>query len=246
MGQVYRHPPLIEALCEFRFDPGSPWDVTIFGHYYDRIRDEFSNKRQVPQVEMSLGRRQGGMTREIREAGLRMQFVRPDSSAMVQLASHLLVVNKLPPYESWGVFKELILARVADYEEVVGQVPLKQIALRYINRFDFPAAGFTVGKALGSSEFLPARLREAGAPFFLRLEMPQNEQERQLLTLGTIEAESAESVPVLLDLEYQDPSQIGLEQSDLAAHLDRAHERIEEAFESCLTAALRERFDMEE
>ncbi len=245
MGQVYKHPPVAEALCEFLFDPGSPWDVTIFGHYYDRVQGEFPDKRQLPQVEMSLARRKGGMTGEIRETGVRMQFVRSDSSAMVQLAPHRLVVNKLPPYESWQVFRSLILDRLADYKAIVGSITLQQVGLRYINRFDFPAEGFSVGSAFGPSDFLPGRLSLAGPPFFLRLEMPHDGGCRLLLTLGTIESEQAGQVSVLLDLDYLLIDSAILDEPMLADSLDKAHACIEEAFESCLTDELRRQFKRE-
>lgn len=239
MVKVYNNPPLVEALCEFRFDPGSPWDVTVFGHYYDRIHQEFPDKRQTPQVEVSLGKHPGGMVGEVKERGVRMQFSRSDGSAMVQLAPHLLVVNKLPPYESWPVFKTLILARMADYQEVVGSVPLQQVGLRYINRFDFPAESFSVGTAFESSEFLPRRLMGAPAPFFLRFEMPQGTDGRLVLTVGTIESESPDRVPVLLDLDCQTSITTQVDAAALSSHLDNAHGCIEEAFESCLTDDLR-------
>lgn len=245
MSRVYKYPPIVEALCEFRFDPSSPWDVTIFGHYYDRIGQEFPHKRQVPQIEMSLQKRERGMMGEIREKGVRMQFTRPDRSSMVQLAPHLLVVNKLLPYESWQVFKALILAHLADYQEIVGPVPLKLMELRYINRFDFPLEGFSVGIVFGSSEFLPDRLRQAVAPFFFRLEMPQGKEERLMLTMGTIESEDFDRVSVLLDLDYQITITAEMGKATLSEYLDKAHDRIEKVFESCLTHELREWFNRE-
>jgi len=245
MGEIYKHPPLVEALCEFQFDASTPWDVTVFGHYYDRVQAEFPTKRQMPRVEMSLSQDQGAIQGEMRETGVRMQFLRPDGSAMVQLAPHLLIVNNLPPYESWQAFKSLILDRLADYGEVVSSTHLRQIGLRYINRFDFPAQGFSVGNAFGNSEFLPARLRQASAPFFLRLEMPQGQQGHLLVTMGTIDSEEPDQVSTLLDLDYRIRIGAALDQCELANHLDSAHDRIEEVFESYLTDELRDRFNKE-
>jgi uncharacterized protein (TIGR04255 family) len=237
---------LAEALCEFHFDPGSPWDVTLFGHFYDRIRDEFPKKREVPEVEMSVQQQPGGVAGQIREAGVRMQFIHAGGDAMVQLAPRRLVVNKLPPYESWPVFKSLILARLADYEQAVGSAsPLQRVGLRYINRFNFPAQSFTVGSAFAPSEFLPVRLREAQAAFFVRLEMPQEINERILLTMGTLDAEQAGTVSVLLDLEYVVAQPAAIEPSVLSDALEKAHDRIEQVFESCLTDPLRNRFNQE-
>jgi len=166
MGRVYKRPPLIEALCEFHFDPNSPWDVTIFGDYYHHVRDEFPEKRQLPQMEMALEKREGGVISEVRDRGVRMQFLRPDRSALVQLAPHLLVVNQLRPYASWEMFKMLIQARLNDYQSVTDAMPLGQVVLRYINLFECSAEAFSVGAVFNASEFLPDRLMQSGAPFF--------------------------------------------------------------------------------
>jgi uncharacterized protein (TIGR04255 family) len=242
MGEVYKKPPAVEALCEFHFDPGSPWDVTVFGHYYDRIGREFSEKRQMPQVTMSMQQRENGVAGEFREAGVRMQFARPDRTALVQLAPHLLVINKLPPYESWGAFRALILACLEEYLAVAGRPPIQRIELRYINRIDFPAAGFTVGDSFGPSEFMPVRLRQAGAPFFLRLEMPGEDQETLTLTMGLVDSQQTDRLAVLLDLSTITLAMGALDAATLPAQLDKAHNKIEEAFESCLTEALRRQF----
>ncbi len=242
MGMIYRNPPLVEALCEFNFDESIPWDVTVVGHFYDRVRDEFPEKRQMPQVAMSLQRHEGGVRGEFRDSGVRVQFLRPDRMAMVQLASHLLVVNQLPPYRSWQSFKTFIANQLSNYLEVAPQQVVRQVGLRYINRFEFGAEGFLVARHLGLSDLLPTRLREAAAPFFLRVELPQGSRERLVLTLGTIETERSDRVAVLLDLDHEFGAPEGLDVATLQEMLERAHQRIEDAFESFLTDDLRFEF----
>ena len=242
MGGIYRNPPLVEALCEFHFDESRPWDVTVFGHYYDRVRDEFPDKRQQPQVAMSLQQNEGGVRGEFRDSGVRMQFLRPDRTAMVQLAAHLLVVNQLPPYRSWQTFKTLILMQLSNYLEIAPQQTVRQVGLRYINRFEFEAESFSVARHLGLSDFLPARFREATAPFLFRVEMPQSQQERLVLTMGTIEIDQPDRVAILLDLDHQSSTSEGFEVVALKDTLERAHQRIEDAFESFLTDDLRHQF----
>lgn len=46
MVRKYKHPPIVEALCEFQFIPSQPWDITIPGLLYDRINSEFPVKQQ--------------------------------------------------------------------------------------------------------------------------------------------------------------------------------------------------------
>jgi uncharacterized protein (TIGR04255 family) len=37
MGDPYPNPPLIEAICEFRFNPGQTWVWTVPGLIYNEI-----------------------------------------------------------------------------------------------------------------------------------------------------------------------------------------------------------------
>lgn len=245
MGKNYHNPPVVEALCELYFDKHTTWDVTIFGDYYNRVRNEFSQKRELPQVEMTMQQHEAGVTGQVRPAGVRMQFVRPDQTALVQLAQHVLIVNQLPLYPSWEVFKTLILDRLQDYQSVVAEAALQGILLRYINRFSFPTETFTVGKAFAESDFIPTRLREKGTPFFLRIEMPQESGSRLVLTLGTLEDNKPEHSAVLLDIAVLLTQAAMLNQESLSDRLDQAHNCIEDVFESCLTDALRQQFDTE-
>jgi uncharacterized protein (TIGR04255 family) len=41
MGRKYRSPPLVEALCEFRLTPDTPWDMTIPGLFYETVKHAF-------------------------------------------------------------------------------------------------------------------------------------------------------------------------------------------------------------
>jgi len=55
MGKKYKNPPIVEALCEFQFVPGQPWDITIAGMLYERIKDEFPIKQQHAEVQIHIG-----------------------------------------------------------------------------------------------------------------------------------------------------------------------------------------------
>lgn len=76
--------------------------------------------------------------------------------------------------------------------------------------------------------------------------MPQTENNRLLLTIGTIEAEEQNEITILLDIAYLIRAPDKLEPEVLDKALDDAHDCIEEAFESCLTQDLRQHFNREE
>src|SRR5690349_12984877 len=103
MGRLYQKPPLVEALCEFRFDSAQPWDWTIPGLIYAQIKDEFPMKREQRTLELAI-ETSPEKTQQLRGDIGRMQFLRKDESALVQVGPDILAVNQLSPYPHWPRF----------------------------------------------------------------------------------------------------------------------------------------------
>jgi len=240
----YKQPPVIETLCEIHFEPGQEWDVTLLGLYYERVKDAFGEKRELRNVEVSVQAGPAAVSQQVREVGVRMQFVRPDRTAMVQVAPNLLVVNQLPPYRSWADFRALVEARLVDYLDVAKPKGIRRAGLRYINRFEFAPSEFEVQKFFAKSTLIPAAVFETANPFLFRLEIAQSEDETLLFTMGIPESEEGK-ISVVLDLDHVSRASRASTSSDLLAQLDVAHDRIETIFESCLTDALRKRINRE-
>jgi uncharacterized protein (TIGR04255 family) len=96
--------------------------MTLFGRLYELIQEEFPKKRQQIHVQTTLPLGAGDAPTQ--EIDPRMIFERDDGTALVQLAPHRLVVNKLPPYGNWQSLKSLILARLDDYDHLADAQPL--------------------------------------------------------------------------------------------------------------------------
>jgi uncharacterized protein (TIGR04255 family) len=235
---TYPRPPLIEALCEIYFDPGQEWDVTLLGLYYERVKSGFPGKRELRNLEVSVQSGPEQFAQEIREAGVRMQFVRADKTAMVQVAPNLLVVNQLPPYPSWAEFRALISERVNDYVAVAKPQGLARIGLRYINRFNFTPGKYEFARYFARAKFIPPALFEATGQFLFRLELAQAEQERLLVTMASAATEPSQA-SIVLDLDHVSIGSRPPDTTVILAQLDAAHDRIETVFEDCLTDDLR-------
>jgi len=107
MGRRYTKPPIIEALCELRFEPSLPWDLAIPGLLYEKVKDDFPKRRQVRAFETSVSAGPEGVEQQVRTAD-RMQFLREDERALIQVGPDLLAVNHLEPYPTWQEFLPLI------------------------------------------------------------------------------------------------------------------------------------------
>lgn len=136
MSKKYSNPPIVEALCEFQFVPGQPWDMTIPGLLYEKIKSEFP----VKQLQMGFGiglQPKEESLQQIVEMSQRMQFLRSDKTALVQVGPDFLTINHLKPYPTWEEFKPLIIGNLKIYQEVAKPKGFKRIGLRYINKIDF-------------------------------------------------------------------------------------------------------------
>ena len=139
MSRVYRHPPLVEALCEFQFAEGD-WDWTVPGLMYQEIKDDIPHK--APDAS---GR--------VRSAD-RRQAVEPAGERRRRTDAILPALTRAPLCKSartsWpSITCSLILIGTASnrlfwitlhfYRRVANPSGFKRLGLRYINRIDIPS-----------------------------------------------------------------------------------------------------------
>ncbi len=242
MGRKYKNSPIIEALCEFRFEPGQPWDLTIPGLLYEKIRQRFPLRRQANQFRVSFGPGQEPAQAESQSTG-RMQFFREDEKALVQVDRDLLVVNHLKPYPTWQHFLPLIREAFDAYRQVAEPSSVRRIGLRYINRIEIPGPRIELGDYFCFTPRLGPDVPKDFASFIVGIQVPyQNSRDTLRLQATTAAAQPPDTVAIMLDLDYflAQPTQASLE--TVFEWLEVAHGHTEEVFEACITERLRETF----
>lgn len=243
MGRKYKNPPIIEALCEFRFDPASPWDLTIPGRLHERIKDAFPTVRQGKAFESSIRAGPEGVRQQLIETE-RGQFLRADEKALVQVGPHLLVINHLRPYPTWETFLPLIDSTLEAYREVAHPKAFQRIGLRYVNRVDFPSAAVNLEDYFEFYPFVGPELPQTFGPFMVGIQIPYDGGRDVLkLEMTTVAAEAPAAASFVLSLDYflARPGEV-----DFASALQwvrDAHERIECVFEGSIKDALRLQFE---
>jgi uncharacterized protein (TIGR04255 family) len=237
MPRTYRKPPLVEAACELRFKSDTAWDWTFPGIIYEQIRADFPEKRQQAGFEVSVA---AGATAVVpiqvpTNSVNRMQFVKQDGSAMVQLGPHLLAVNLLPPYPLWPEFKRLVLQQLETYRRVANPQGFARIGLRYINRVTLPIRT-ELKDYLRALPETPEELPQVWSAFAMSVNVAYADPPATLrVVVGNVPSDRPEIYPVLLDLdlfhEGDDlPTLDGIEQ-----WLQTAHGRVEQAFDAAVT-----------
>lgn len=244
MGRKYSNPPIEEALCEFQFVPSQPWDITIPGLFYDRIKEEFPEKQQQMGFGLSFQPKEGGIAEhKIELAPPRMQFFRTNKSALVQVGPNLLTINHLRPYPSWENFKPLILDSLMKYQEITKPKGLKRIGLRYINKIEFNKGPIELSDYFNYYPFIPQKLPQIHSAFNVRIEIPyEGGRDHLLLALASMVPEKPDVLSLLLDIDYIMAKSEGISLNETLDWIENAHTAIENAFEACITDRCRNLF----
>lgn len=233
MRRIYRNPPLIEALCEFQFQAGQPWDWTVSGRVYERVQGEYPKKRHQPMTE--------SLPQEAHGCVARMLFLSDDERLVMQVAPDLLAVNQLQPQTEWRAFRSVIQRALAVYHEVAQPAQIQRMGLRYINRIELP-------NLLQASRYVcflpqvPADIPHAPEAWALRVDIPYSEGEYLRLQSAALTHAPA----IVLDIEFATEQLYNPQADDWLRWLERAHTIVGQVFEASITPTAREAFGEEE
>lgn len=89
MSKRYEHSPIIEALCQFQFEPNSSWDLTVPGLIYERVQKVFPKRNQVAPISLAANPGVVGQALPL------MQFISEDEKSLIQVGQDLLTVSRL-------------------------------------------------------------------------------------------------------------------------------------------------------
>jgi len=225
----YENPPIIEAVCEFRFVQGGVQPALIPGRFYERVKTEY------PDIEMKMGVgvQEGGAQPTI-VTQERTVFRNPIANRLVQISPGMLAINQLRPYSDYATFHREIEARFSDYSAVADIRRITRIGLRYINRLTVPV-GKTLEAVLHLGFKIPQGLPTKPDTYLLRLEFPYQAHRDRLILIIARSGDDPQKEEVMLDLDYIAIKPEQIEQGELMRWVDTAHEAIEDVFHACVT-----------
>ncbi|MGO9263968.1 MAG: TIGR04255 family protein [Candidatus Binataceae bacterium] len=245
MRRNYSKPSIVEAICQFSFDPGQPWDSTLPGLIYNEVKDRFPKKRQTNVLQLGIqvapqGSSPNPATPTVtQEAFSPLQLLSEDELTPIQIAPDALTINKLKPYSSWDELKPVILYALEKYQKAASPKALRRIGLRYINRIQIPSPQIKLEDYLLAYPNIPESLPQHLKVWMQRSEIPFGSDGILIIQTGSIKEQAQADVVFLLDLDFVT---IGEAFSvDLAdSKVGVAHENVEKAFEACITDKTRE------
>jgi uncharacterized protein (TIGR04255 family) len=244
MGEKLETPPLIEAVCEFRFTGKTNWDWIIPGQLYDRVKSEFPERAQISGVGFHIqASPKKNPVASVQNLPDRVQFKRADGSAIVQVGYNLLAINILRPYPNWTEFLTIIINIFNEYHSIAGTIELERIGLRYINQLSISAEFSEIGKMITLTPPLTGKLARPIHSFYQRYELEQDNPEGLLINQTGTQKDDKGNPVIVLDLDFGSTKVRRLKSAtQVKTWLERAHNCIYDAFVSSLTPKLYAKF----
>lgn len=242
MRHKYKKPPLAEAVCEVVFT-GVQWDSTIWGLYYERIREIYPIKQEIPRIGLAMQFKPGMVNTQGLQQEPLMRFAKSDNTQLIQVAKDFLTINQLSPYPGFELFKEDIGRAIESYCAVASPIGVGRIGLRYINRITIPATDFSLDTYFRFLPGVPDDVATTINSFMTRVEIvPQNQEHSLQVTIGTTTPPTPGNTGIVLDIydSLMMPS-ISIGQNILDS-VHRAHDNIEHVFEGVITDHARKLF----
>lgn len=239
VGVRYNNPPLVEALCEFRFqEMGVPSNI-VLGKLYEQIEKEYPTVETHRGIDVQAEEDTTSPSIVMEE---RTRFVSKDGTRLIQVGPGLLVANQIKLYSDYHSFRNFVKEVMDVYFKVAKPSGLRYIGLRYINRVEI-ALEQPLNEVFNIGFIIPKMFENLPNPYHLRMEFPYREGQDSLIIIFETAIPRENSLDaVTLDFEYVivQPEDMG---DRFLEYMDEAHNRIEEAFHACLTEKTLESFE---
>jgi uncharacterized protein (TIGR04255 family) len=238
MGRRYRSSPIVEVVCEFRFEPDPEWDFAVLGRVYERLKENFPVRKQVAQENAILER-----VSAVPFTIPLMQFLKDNRSALIQVGQDLLIVNHQGPYASWEEFQLQVREGLQAYFAVTNSDRFRRVVLRYVNCIEFED-DVRLKDYLNFRPFLGEAFSQDVPAFMVGVQLPSDGSDATTtLRLETLDAGDRDAFVVMLDISYTLSHLEEIELLTVFERLNGAYKRIGEVFEACITDKLRHRFE---
>ena len=248
----YANPPIEEAVCEIRFQPGDGWNLTIPGKLHAAVGDDYpGTPREQKRFDVELDVRQGKpLDLRYGEGLVSVQLVTRDGKRMLGVGRDVLSVHMLRPYQTpdagrsggWDEFRPRISRALDAYWGVAKPAGVLHTAIRYINKIIVPYTEMRAAEylrcALPGVEGIPDLMRN----FVSRAEYEYDDGVRLVLSHGLASAPPGHS-GLLLDIDVICLNTEPTSKSDTMARISDLREREREAFEATITERARALFD---
>jgi uncharacterized protein (TIGR04255 family) len=227
-----KHPSIIEAVCELRFDETVPYSL-IPGAMRERLRGKYSDFEVLPAAALM------GAAPDMIPGPIPFHRLKTgDSQFLIQTGPRLLTINALPQYPGFEVFRDHVLEALDHYQDVAEPKNAIRLGLRYINLIQTRAGLTRLNDYFKVNLEFPSITDTAPREANVRLIFSHGHTGQLAVALSYPAQTSTGDAGAALDLDFFKNEPVAFEVSKLSTWLFDAHDRIYTAFRALVTDEL--------
>lgn len=244
MNKQYLNPPIIEALCEFKFSNDTQWDMAVPGLLYQELKSEFPIREERKFNVMDFSQTDSTeMPPKIISNEL-MVFLKENRKLLIQVGRNLLTINCLKPYQNWNNFRYNIELAYNSLSKIVNLKKLQRIDLRYINQIEiekkFPEQPLQLEKYFCFYPFRGNKMPDGISSFMVGcVFLFHSSRDACKVEFKDKAVKEQNKYVFMLDLDYYLAQPQNHRIEDTLQWIEEAHQKIIEIFEACITDELR-------
>lgn len=243
----YRNPPIVEAVCEFRFSADTPWEQNLPERFYDAVKERFpireSRKEQAIQIKASSE----GVVEHRLEMTETPVFLAGDRKVLIQIGPRRLSIHRLKPYHSWGDFKSTINLAYDTVTSLTNVTGFDRAGLLYVDKIEIPGSSIRLADYFTFYPHCGEGLSGDVMNFMVSCDLTYSGN-RDICRLSMTRAmpEKEGNSAYLLTTDYFLAKRNAVKPEDVMTWVEEAHKTVKALFKGCITEKLEEVFNLEE
>ncbi|WAI00395.1 TIGR04255 family protein [Methanogenium organophilum] len=239
-----QYSPIQEVVCEFRFSKDTEWKGDLASILYDKLKDDFPEKKQKISHKLELKANVKGIESQKAEPVSNDIFLSEDGKILIQIYPRMISVNCLKPYPSWEIFSQKIDQVYSTLQEIVEIKEIDRIGLLYINKIEIEDKKFELRDYFNFYPHVSPQFPQDVANFIVGCEfVHKNGAELSKLDLGRTFPSKKESNAFLLREEYYTAPNYSVRPEDAIEWIENAHMELKKLFNGCITEKMKESFN---
>lgn len=230
---------IIEALCELYFSSdgkatNEAWDGKWFGRLLTELGKEYDMEPKLisgVQVQASIGGQSIVSSQPVAVA--HMIYRHKSGSHLIQLTPWKLTINEIGKYDSWEIFFHNIKHAWSSLCNIIPELGIKRIGMRYINKIYRKNSEETIGDWIKDTGLVPVDVLEQKTNFSYRCELQKSDNMKLILALA--EDKSSTPTPIFFDIDIVTIKDVNSSWEQLSIELNSIHDVIRTVFDAART-----------
>jgi uncharacterized protein (TIGR04255 family) len=242
--QSYSKNPITEAIIDVRVEPRDDLTLTELEYCWAGEEQTYPDKMKLNMTLSQLQAPRAGETvsHTAETEPIGFMFKSRDERQLFQVHRDGFTVNRLTPYLGWEPFSSEARRLWKTYLERIRPRKVLRLALRNINRLDFPYPNVELKDYLNIAPDVPqGGLLEPLGNIFMQLAVPQKDITSilQITEMGAA-PRTPDGTSVVLDIDLFRNEDVPQEEESIWAVFEQLRNRKNEIFEACITDKSRE------